>query len=224
MSAYQWIHGLDKHGGDLHRPAALVVHVPGLIEGGRQQRDGRASVGVTHPDGRALVMEIEAEVRVQRVAHRLEGLPFGRLEPAGVTVDVDALGVPPLEAFGSIGIQHGDHVDGGALGDAPGHGVIALLMEESHDVHQRHGRGAFVAVHLGPQQHGDGSGAERQVTDLPPFGAPSHHLGAHVPTEVRRQGRPVGLVVEAAILQARSLQGLVDRHEFGRERRRRADG
>jgi hypothetical protein len=147
---HQRAHRRYEHGRDLHGPAALVVHVARFVERRRQEGDGYPPIRFANAGGGVLIVEVESEVRVEVVGCGLEDLPLGGLKAAGIAVHVDPLGVPPPEPFRAVGIQHGDHMHGGPFRDPARQGIVRSLVEEADDIGQGHGRGAFVAVHLGP--------------------------------------------------------------------------
>jgi hypothetical protein len=146
-------------------------------------------------------VQVEPEVRLHAVAHRLQDATLRGLEPPSVPVHVDALGVASLKALRAVRVEHRYHVDRCTVGDALCERVIGSLVEEPDDIGESHGGGALVTVHLGPQEDLRGAAAEREMTDLPAFRARSRDPMRNRPAQMSLHRPPVRLVIEAPIIE-----------------------
>ena len=118
----------------------------------------------------ALVVQVEANSRVQPIAKRLERLAFRRLQPQRVTIDVDALRVASLEALRPVRVEHRHDVQRQTRQDPrrpPG-------PDDGGEGTRRRSKSAEVAVDSSPcicdhSRTANGSVARLDVVDRPPF-------------------------------------------------------
>jgi len=168
-------------------------------------------------------VQVEPEPGPHAVAQRLQGAALGRLQQQGVAVDVDPLRVPPLEAPRTVGVQHRHHVHG-QLVEHPRDGrLLAVAPDVLGHVQQRGGGRGLVAVHLRPEQHVEGSAAEREPQDRAALHRPADLLEREQVLGSRRDSLQLGKdervvderrrTVVAAFLEPGS------RERLGRERR-----
>ena len=55
-------------------------------------------------------MQVEAHHRLDPITHSFQDLSLGGSKGPGISVDIDSLGISPLEPLGAIGIHHGKKV------------------------------------------------------------------------------------------------------------------
>src|SRR5690606_21720304 len=84
-------------GGQKAGAGAHVVVAPLVVDGRGQEGDRRLRAAAAGTGARALVVQVEAEPRLDAVPDPLERAGFGAREPAAVAVDVHAGGAVPLE-------------------------------------------------------------------------------------------------------------------------------
>ena len=208
--------------GHLDRAGALRGDFVGLVGRRCEQGDGRAAVRVADPVVGLLVVQVEAERRAHAVVQCLEGAAFRRGQHARVAVDVDALRVAPLEARRAIGIEQGQDVQGGVGAQALHQRMLRMLAKEGEQVGQRHRAGAFVAMHLRPQQYRGPALAPADVAQRPAFHAAADVLDpeAGLAVEQGRGGPPPRLGFEIHPFQTRYPQLRIHRVHFRQPRRR----
>src|SRR5690606_17149370 len=162
--------GADQ-GRNADRAFAHVIDLALPVERRGEQGDGGTARGVADPVARALVVQVEAEGRLQAVTQRLERAGFGRGQRGGVAVDVDALRVATLEAGGAVGVEDRYDVQAQPLPQAIDQRVRRRLAEEVEQVGQRHAGGAFIAMHLRPEQDAGRAVSPTHVTQRAALGA-----------------------------------------------------
>ncbi len=146
-------------------------------------------------------MQVKAEVGLKSVAYRLENLSFRGLQESRVPIDIDPLGIAPLESLRPVRVQHGYHMDRRSGRDALSQSMIRPFIEEANDVGQRHRRRTLVSVHLGPQKYGCGAGTEGQVTNLTTLSAQPREAFSYGPAQVGSHSPPVLRVVGSSVVE-----------------------
>ena len=200
MVTHQRANGFGDQRRDLHGPMPFRVHVPSRVKRWGQERNRGGTTGITHPNAGTLVVEVESEFWHDGVADGFQGSAFRCDQPPGVPINVDALGVPPLEVLGAVGVKHRDEVKGRVLGQALGQGMVRPLGQEPDDVHEGHRGGAFVPVHLGPEENRSRPAAIGELIQGPPLDALAHFSAPDIAAEKGLHDGPILLVVEPAVV------------------------
>src|SRR5690606_1116940 len=141
------------------------------------KRDGGAAIGIPHTGAYALVVQVEAEVRLNTLAQRMQRLCLGGDESTRVAVYVDALRIAALEARGAVGVHDRQEMQGGVLTQVLHDRVPRVLAEEAEQVGDCHRRGALVAVHLRPEQHTRVAISPRHMSQRSALDAAANLLG-----------------------------------------------
>ncbi len=158
-------HGLDEDGthlfGGLHGGRYFAR---GIWRGGEHRNGGGQGRAADRGAG-VLVVQIEAELRLECFSGAKQRAAFGRGEASPVAVDIDALGVEALVALGTVGVEHGDHEQRAVREDLLGQRLGWRLQQVTHEVEQHGGVRGLIAVHLRPEEDALGAGAERCQID-----------------------------------------------------------
>jgi hypothetical protein len=56
-----------------------------------------------------LIVKIEGEIKLTIIDQGRQDSRLGRIAPTSITIDINALSIPPGPGVGSIWIQHGNH-------------------------------------------------------------------------------------------------------------------
>ena len=148
-------------------PCALSCRAPGpfLVGGGRQECDGY-QVAIGSGRARPLVVQVEAEVRLDGVADAFQDASLGGRQSPRIAVYIDPDRIVPDESLGTVRIQHRDHRDREPPLQPLSHGIVpGGRGEPVDDVGKRHRGGRLVAVHLRPQEQAGRAVADRNSTD-----------------------------------------------------------
>jgi hypothetical protein len=103
---------LDDHAAGALGELATGVFGARLVVGHGKQRDHGRLGRCPDRGSPVLIVEIEANQRLDPIAQRLQQLTLAGLQVQRVAIDVDALGVAPLEAFGTVRVEHRHDMEG----------------------------------------------------------------------------------------------------------------